>query len=486
MLPVLLAALLLLPAGAGAIELKYRGLEPGNSNRWPGKGLLTDPGVAWILRGRFPAGTVADEGVVLANPGGEVVLVDPGTGRVVRRLAVVPGLHGPLLVARVGGGGLVVGIRLPERVPRSGEARCELVTVDLGSGGVESIRLPAVEGSVVGCLDVDGDGDDEALVLSGGLCCCELSPLGVRWRLPGGVVSVAVVPGDRPRAWATVRRGSRVFLAEVDLGSGSVLRWVDLTRLGLPETYPTSVIVRVGATAVPGVVRNILPFLGWVSGRTLVADVDGDGDRDVVCWVWGTWRGPDLQAPPGGRHVGAYLVVLERCGTALRPALVRRVDFDLLAAGDVDGDGRDELVVREGRFGSWSSRPVRIVRIVNGRLSTVAEIPAGGSVRAWLVDVTGDGRPEVLVASGETLTAYELRDGEPVAVWRARGAIVDGILPVDRDGDGVVDALVLLDPRAVVELAQGARGAAGSPAGRAAAAPVVPVIPVIPRVRRGS
>ena len=205
MLPVLLAALLLLPAGAGAVELKYRGLEPGNSNRWPGKGLLTDPGVAWILRERFPVGTVADEGIVLVNPGGEVVLVDPKTGKVARWLGVVPGLRGPLLVARVKGEERVVGIRW--RVSRSGEVRRELVTVGLRSGGVKSIRLPAMEGSVVGCLDVDGDGDDEALVLSDGLCCCELSPLRLRWRVPDVVVSVAVVPGDRPRAWATVCEG---------------------------------------------------------------------------------------------------------------------------------------------------------------------------------------------------------------------------------------------------------------------------------------
>jgi len=287
-----------------------------------------------------------------------------------------------------------------------------------------------------------------------------------------------------------------VCLAEVDLRRGVVLRRVDLTRFGLPETYPVHVVIVRGlasegprATAAPGVVGNVVPS-AFAEGRTLVADVDGDGDRDVVCWIWSTWRSEvwswaGLQAPPGGLRAGAYLVVLERCGSALRPAVVREVDFQLLGAGDVDGDGRDELVVCASRPGPGSSRPVRIVRVVNGGLSTVAEVPAGGPVQAWLIDVTGDGQPEVLVASGETLTAYELRGGKPAAVWRARGAVVDGILPVDRDGDGVIDALVLLDPRAVVELAQGARGTAGSPAGRAVA-PVVPVIPVIPRVRRGA
>jgi len=281
----LLVMLVSLPAGVGAIELEYHGLEPGNSNRWPGKGLLTDPGVAWVLHGHFSAGTVADNGIVLVSSGGEVELVDPKAGRVVRRLAVVPGLRGPLLVARVKGRELVVGTRLPTRASRPGEVRCELVTVNLRSGGVESVRLPAVEGSVVGCLDVDGDGDDEALVLSDGLCCYELSPPRLRWMLRGNVMGVAIDAEGKPRAVLLVRRGRLLELLEVDLRLGRVLRVVGLGRW-LPR-----LVVWAPAIKVPtGVVRSVI--IGGPTGKVVLADVDGDGEREVVCTVDGEWEGP--------------------------------------------------------------------------------------------------------------------------------------------------------------------------------------------------
>ncbi|WP_456482987.1 FG-GAP repeat domain-containing protein [Methanopyrus kandleri] len=497
MLP-LLVALLLVPSGTGAVELKYPGMNPGNSNLWPGKGLLTDPAVAWTRPGYY-YGTVADEGVVLVDWNGNVVLVDPRSGETIRRLATVPVLNGDLLVARVKGRELVVGVSVRSHVRIiSMQSPKKLVTVDLKSSDVESTELPGQYGRVVGCLDVDGDGDDEVLVLSDGLRCYELSPPRLKWVIRERVVgSVAIVPGDRPRAWTLVREGQRVLLVEVDLRRGVVVRRVDLTRLGLPPACETEyVLVREvgtsgseeGARTRLHTVRNIV--IGWeVSGDTLVLDVDGDGDLDVVCWVGGTWvgPGPDLQVPSATSHPGSYLIVLERCGNELRPVTLTTVDFIPLAAGDVNGDGRDELVLLSpsplrGLAGQPPYR-VQIVKVEDGGLTTVTEIPVSeGWASAWLIDVTGDGRPELLISTGRTLTAYEIRGEGAVASWRVKGeGGLDRILPVDRDGDGVLDALVLLYPGTAVEIAQG-----GGKGGAPATVPVIPVVPVVPRVRRAS
>lgn len=166
--------------------------------------------------------------------------------------------------------------------------------------------------------------------------------------------------------------------------------------------------------------------------------------------------------------MGCYLLVLDGRRGTYEAELVRMVWFAALrAAGDVDNDGRDELVLFHhlpppGRLESL----LQVVKVDRGGLVTVAELPVEGWTGAWLVDVTGDGRPELLVGFGDTLTAYRFQGGEAMAVWRVKGWPVRGVLPVDRDGDGVVDALVLLGPRGAAEVAQGSAGWRGRPPSR--------------------
>ncbi|MDE2505896.1 MAG: VCBS repeat-containing protein [Planctomycetota bacterium] len=155
-------------------------------------------------------------------------------------------------------------------------------------------------------------------------------------------------------------------------------------------------------------------------------DVDGDGKLDVVSGS--TWyRGPDWQ-PFHVRDItrtGSYL----NCFAAL-PI-------------DVNGDGHLDFMTCSyfAKNVGWVENPGK-----TGDKWTYHEIDLPGPCEAaQFVDLTGDGKPELLPNSVNVVTWYELEKAGPNPVWKkhdfGNAAAGHGVGSGDVNGDGRVDLL---------------------------------------------
>ena len=227
-------------------------------------------------------------------------------------------------------------------------------------------------------------------------------------------------------------------------------------------------------------------LLGLVSGDltgqsvTAAGDVDGDGFGDVLVGVWGD----DNRATNAG---AAYLLSgpLEG-GVSLGGATARLLGyaasdfagFRVAGAGDVDGDGLDDLLV-----GAYASNPGGVnsagtayvvlgpvsgdvyLHTADGRIEgALAQDFTGRSV-AGVGDIDGDGKDDVLVGATGVDTAGSQAGAAYLALGPATGALdvatdmqatFDGeqgsasagraVGPAgDVDGDGFADLLIGAD-----------------------------------------
>jgi len=139
-----------------------------------------------------------------------------------------------------------------------------------------------------------------------------------------------------------------------------------------------------------GEIASFFAFQGFTGGVSVAAgDVNGDGRDDVI-----TGTGPGTLA-----HVRVFDI---RLGTEIRsftpfPGFTGGVS---VAGGDLDGDGRGDIVLAP--MGSMSSH-VKVFSGSNGTMTReffphVSSFTGGARVAAG--DVTGDGVPDVIAAAG--------------------------------------------------------------------------------------
>jgi hypothetical protein len=199
--------------------------------------------------------------------------------------------------------------------------------------------------------------------------------------------------------------------------------------------------------------------VGWTMSIVL-EDMDGDGDLDILCSDrFGPTRGVFWLENPGPAKA---LVATNWKRHDIGAATADEIMF--LTTGDIDGDGLRDIAVAievEKRNRADPNRHSRILwfKRLDGSGKRWAEhvigVPANtGNAKAVAIgDVDGDGRADLVVscenASAGRTGVYWLRhDGDPAAAtWAAHniagpaGIKFDLVRLLDLDGDGDLDVL---------------------------------------------
>jgi len=222
---------------------------------------------------------------------------------------------------------------------------------------------------------------------------------------------VATLRPDGSGGWAVseLDREARTIVHEVETG--------DLDGDGTLEIYATpSLPNKLDGTPQPGHVVRYVPArdegrvvvadLGDRHAKEiLVADVDGDGRDELYAAV---------EAVSGGR------VEIRRYDADTAPdkgVLIASLDDKLcrcLTPGDVDGDGRREIVATTSKKGLWLLRPSPAAGDAWG-VESIDRESSGFEHAAMLADLDGDGTDELYVASDDQgeIRRYRWKGGQP-------------------------------------------------------------------------
>ncbi|HEX5220252.1 MAG TPA: VCBS repeat-containing protein [Verrucomicrobiae bacterium] len=188
---------------------------------------------------------------------------------------------------------------------------------------------------------------------------------------------------------------------------------------------------------------SIVPYTPSFSGgvRVAVGDVNGDGAPDLV-----TGSGP------GAAHVKAFS---GRDESVLRSFLPYS-GFSggvFVAAGDVNGDGRDDIIT------GADATAAPHVKVFDGATGTelasffAYAVGFTGGVRVAAGDVNGDGRADIITGTGAGAAPHvKVFDGSTGAEIRSffafAAAFTGGVFVAagDIDGDGLADIIVGAGP----------------------------------------
>jgi hypothetical protein len=266
------------------------------------------------------------------------------------------------------------------------------------------------------------------------------------------------------------------------------LVWTDLEGDGAEEilyaSYSGRLTVQAFGAAGAGAVRWRVELEGFPFFLG-VHDLDGDGKREVLAasssgalrvfgadgalrWSWASPDGAAVLAVAAGHllardavHVavaspgraqderGGEVVLLDARGRAAGTLPVGGRRIRSLAAGDLDGDGLDELLVAQG-FRAFALFDPR-------RRRAVWEKPHEQSfylVQALLADLDRDGKAEALIGGNAEVSRVDATG----AAWTrpaspgdpGRGYRMAQLAPVDLDGDGRDEIAVLHGPALTV------------------------------------
>ncbi len=262
--------------------------------------------------------------------------------------------------------------------------------------------------------------------------------------LGAGQSNIAVATHDQGVVAVVSPRTEGVEIKELDRRPDTFVHEIEIGDLdddGVNEIYATpSEPNRFDGTPQRGSVVRYIP--GRNEGRTvvidlgtrhakeiLVSDVDGDGRQELYVSV-------EAETEGKGESMRIRQPVEIRRYTMtegeLRGTVVATLDDALcrfLTFGDVDGDGRRELVAAPWKSGLWLLRPQKNPS-EPWAISSIDKDSSGFEHAAYLTDLDGNGRDELYVASdgnGE-VRRYMWQDGKPIREIIHRHPVPDAII----------------------------------------------------------
>jgi len=225
-----------------------------------------------------------------------------------------------------------------------------------------------------------------------------------------GVVAVLYGDGGGSFTVEELDAESNTFVHEIEVG--------DLNGDGVLEIYATpSLPNKLDGNPQPGFVARYVP--GLDEGRVVVADlgdrhakeilvddVDGDGRDELYVSV---------EAVAGGR---VEILRFDADTDPTQGILITSLDDTLtrfLTAGDVDGDGVQEMVAAAHKSGLWLLRPGDDPR-AEWSIESIDRNSGGFEHASILTDLDGDGVDELYVANDDEgeVNRYTWVDGEPI------------------------------------------------------------------------
>ncbi len=282
--------------------------------------------------------------------------------------------------------------------------------------------------AVDGVDDVDGDGVPDVVAGAPGA--------DVGWNRDGAVRLLSGVDGSLLREWG----GN----ADSENWGSAVAGFPDVDGDGVPDVAGASVramgnagVVKVWSGATGIVIHRLTGALFEALGSSLAdaGDLDGDGVHDLLI-------GADSTDLPGLSGAGAVVAVSGATGTGIflrfGTASGQRLGDAVSGAGDVDGDGLDDVVLSDAR--SPLGPRARVLRGVDGAplLDVESDVHEVGFDVAGGHDLDGDGVPDVVV-SARTIV------GEDVVVAFSGDAADHGAPTLGVTGALAPGGLVTLD-----------------------------------------
>jgi hypothetical protein len=356
--------------------------------------------------------------------------------------------------------------------PTDADSFCLSLTTGQGGsdgdyGSIETLYVPTVGPVTYALYDIDaadiaalsGLGDNNVAyinyVINNGICVTErFHPLPGRangtpfslCRKP--VLVTGAGPGGAPHVTGTQAPGlpgSSFFAYGAAFSGGVRVALGDVTGDGVPDVITApgpggSPEIRVfhGRTGVT--TMSFMAYGAAFSGGVFVAagDVNGDGRSDIIT-VPGAGGGPNVKIFNGA--TGALMLSFMAYGPAFTGGV-------FVAAGDVDGDGRADVIAAPGAGGGPN------VKVFSGQTGTLLQTffaydaTFTGGVRVGAGDIDGDGRADVVTSpgpgGGPHIKVFSSANGAEIRGFFAYAATFTGGVYVaggDVTGDGVDDII---------------------------------------------
>ena len=244
-------------------------------------------------------------------------------------------------------------------------------------------------------------------------------------------------------SWTAISAGNPVPVTQWQYSDNGGVTWIDIAEATSSRLSFAAAVGESGRrfravfSNSAGTAATPAAELTVTSDRPFVGDFDGDSRGDLIVWRpnTGTWYA--LLSSGGYDPSGARL--------ALQWGDQTLGDVPLLA--DIDGDGRSDVIVWRASTGTWfwltssSGYSSALAGTMQWGNASLGDVPLAG-------DVDGDGKADLIVWRASTGTWYWLTSASgyqyALAGQRQWGNGLLGDAPIlgDIDGDGKVDLTV--------------------------------------------